>query len=186
MPEYESRARDVPPARQNIAPLRDQECRDQYDRAIAAGKARDEKPAATGRGVIPFARMNPRGYPERALIRVTVLALLVSGAASAQTPTPGNYVWLPGLSTCAEWHAERRGEGQYSWQGTVSWVQGYISAANSYARPPANTMVKAQPEEIALWLDSYCLNHPTFNVAQGAIALVVSQGGMDPMPLAKH
>ena len=112
--------------------------------------------------------------------------LLLSVTASAQLPTPGNYVWLPGLSTCAEWHAARRGEGQYRWELTVAWMQGYISAANSYARPPANTQVKAQPEEIALWLDSYCLRHPTFDVAQAAIALVVSQGGADPMPLAQH
>ena len=118
--------------------------------------------------------------------RTLSLALLLCATASAQTPTPGNYVWLPGLATCAEWHAERRGEGQYVWQGTVSWVQGYISAANPYSRPPANMEVKAQPDEIALWLDSYCLSHPTFNVAQAAIALIVSQGGTNPMPMVKY
>lgn len=121
---------------------------------------------------------------------VLVSALLISGASEAQSPKnvqppDTGYVWFAGGASCGDWYAARRGEGKYSWEGDVSWFRGFISGHNAYATPPETRAIMAEPNDVALWLDTYCAKNPTMLVANGAVAYIEAHGGSNPFPGAK-
>jgi len=112
-----------------------------------------------------------------------IATLLWASSSVAQTlspaapPAPDQGALLPALASCGDWYAERRGEAKYQWQSDVFWFQGFVSAHNLYVRLPANAMITAEPNDVALWLDTYCQKNPTNNLAQGAMEYIAVHGG---------
>ena len=123
------------------------------------------------------------------MIRTILIAsLLLTCTAIAQTPrsvaAPEPLVMLPGSASCGEWYAARQGRGQYPWESLVNWFDGFIAGHNLYAQRPTNTMITAEPNDVILWLDTYCQKNPTNSLAQAAAAYIAAHGGRDPLSRA--
>lgn len=112
---------------------------------------------------------------------VLISALFISGASFAQAP-PSVLVAIPAQTSCGDWHAERRGEGMYRWQTDVSWFQGFVAGHNVYTSPPENRQILAEPNDVALWLDTYCQKPPTEYLVHAAAAYIEARGGTNPWP----
>jgi hypothetical protein len=108
---------------------------------------------------------------------ILIATLLWTCAAIAQTPGP---IAGPGTASCGDWHAARQGQGPYRWESDVAWFRGFIAAHNVYAQPPANKLITAEPNDVVLWVDTYCQTHPTNNLMQAATAYAAAHGGRDP------
>jgi hypothetical protein len=109
-----------------------------------------------------------------------MIFLWISLTADAQVPAAkrqGPLVLVPATGTCGDWYAERRGQGTYRWETEVSWVQGFVAGHNVYEQRPTNTQILAEPNDVALWLDTYCVKNPTRTIADGAVAYIEAHGG---------
>jgi hypothetical protein len=116
----------------------------------------------------------------RLAVLVLLLVLCIRDSAS-QAPSDAG-VRIPGMASCGDWYSARRGEGKYSWQADISWFQGFISAHNLYARNPTNRQILAEPNDVALWVDTYCQKNPTQTVVHAASAYAVAHGGQPAFP----
>ena len=113
------------------------------------------------------------------MIRLTLIAaLMIAGVSEAQRPM----IMFPADASCADWHAERRGQGQYPWQSEVSWFQGFVSGHNAYAKSPETRAILADPFDVELWLDTYCQKNPSQHLVHGAIEYIEAHGGSNPLP----
>jgi hypothetical protein len=101
--------------------------------------------------------------------------LLLASSGSAQAPEPIRT--LPGLGSCGDWYAERRNQGRIRWETDATWVQGFVSGHNWYAEPPDKTDIMVEPNDIAIWVDTYCQKNPTKVLAEAAAALIEAHGG---------
>ncbi len=100
---------------------------------------------------------------------------------SAQGPREADpdipLILMPALATCGDWYAERRGEGKYRWETEVSWFQGFVAGHNFFVERPANKMIAAEPNDVALWLDTYCVKSPTDTLSAAAAGFIAAHGG---------
>ncbi len=111
----------------------------------------------------------------KALLRILMLFLACgSSAAMAQRAAP---VKGPPAISCGAYVETRLGEGTLGASSIqmYSWVQGYLSAYNSYSKHP---MVDVPSfAGIATFLDKYCRDNPLHHVAHGVDALLAELGG---------
>jgi hypothetical protein len=118
------------------------------------------------------------------MVRSILMAtLLVTGASVAQSPEAprGPVFMVPADASCADWLAERRGQGKYRWESDVSWFQGFVAGHNVYAKPPDSRQILADPYDVELWLDTYCQKDPTRHLVHGAVEYIATHGGSNPL-----
>ncbi len=120
----------------------------------------------------------------KALLSTAALLCLIvaNNPALAQRAT---LVKGPPAISCGSYAETRINEGTLGPNSilVVSWVQGYLSGYNSYARYP----IVAVPEiaGIATFLDKYCQDNPLHRVANGIDSLIAEQGGYKQPYLSK-
>jgi hypothetical protein len=52
------------------------------------------------------------------------------------------------------------------------WMDGFITAYNSFVHPSGNVFASSDYEEINAWLDRYCQQDPTKHVYAAVLALI--------------
>jgi len=116
---------------------------------------------------------------------LTVVILLLSIAcdtAFAQRAAP---VKGPPSLSCGSYAETRINEGTLGPNSIqiFSWVQGYLSGYNNYAKYP----IVSVPEiaGIATFLDTYCRDNPMLHVSNGIDALLAELGGYKQPYLGK-
>lgn len=116
------------------------------------------------------------------LTTVVLLVSLAGNTAIAQRAVPMK--GTPAMS-CGAYAEARINEGALGVNSIqmFSWVQGYLSGYNSYARHPVVTV--PEMAAIATYLDKYCADNPLHRVANGIDALLAELGGYKQPYLAK-
>lgn len=116
------------------------------------------------------------------LMLAVLLLSVTSNVAIAQrvAPTKG-----PSAISCGEFTEIRINEGALGPNSIqiFSWVQGYLSGYNNYAKYP----LVAVPEikAIGTFLDKYCSDNPIHRVANGIDVLLAELGGYKQPYLGK-
>jgi hypothetical protein len=111
------------------------------------------------------------------ILSVVVLAVLTrSNIAVALPDENGEYTKLGvGNLECDLWTQARQiGDVDAVWWKTLilGWVEGFLSSYNFYGPGTSNISKGSDRDDIARWVDNYCLQHPTRNIAGAAEALV--------------
>jgi hypothetical protein len=128
-------------------------------------------------------RVADNDHDVKALLTATVLLLAVAGStAIAQRVVPMK--GTPAIS-CGAYAEVRINEGALGVNSIqmFSWVQGYLSGYNNYAKHP----VVSVPEiaAIGVFLDKYCSDNPVHRVINGIDALLAELGGYKQPYLGK-
>jgi hypothetical protein len=77
-----------------------------------------------------------------------------------------------GNVSCASW-LESRKRGDVEVAARTAWVLGYITAFNQYGyKLQGDVSGGKETEEMAAWIDAYCIQYPAANVYRAAAALV--------------
>ena len=112
-----------------------------------------------------------------------VLIVLVSRFASAENLKSKSYgrsfeVYGTGGLSCGAWVESRRTNHQDQQNLYRQWMAGWIVSYNYYSeRGRLNQVSTPEFDTMSLWLDTYCQNNPTDNVAFATVALVEKLGG---------
>jgi len=111
------------------------------------------------------------------ILSVVVLAILTRpGTAVALPNENGEYEKLGvGNLECGLWtQARQSGHPDEVWWKTLilGWVEGFLSSYNFYGPGISNISKGSDRDDIARWVDKYCLQHPRSNIAGAAEALV--------------
>jgi hypothetical protein len=108
---------------------------------------------------------------------LTALVLLLSIASNLAIAQRAAPVKGPSALSCGSYTEARINEGTLGPNSIhyFSWVQGYLSGYNNYAKYP----IVAVPEMagIATFLDKYCADNPMARVANGIDSLLAELGG---------
>lgn len=102
-----------------------------------------------------------------------LLTLLVTLLVTAQTPTltqRPRIVYGAGTKSCVSWTASRKTP---NWYVDGSWVLGFVSAASLYFTVPLRD---TSSQDIAAWIDDYCLSHPDDDISDAAGLLLQALG----------
>ena len=76
-----------------------------------------------------------------------------------------------GNVSCGSWLNDRKGEDATSRR--IAWVLGYVTAFNQYESKPAGDVSGGKgTEEIMVWIDNYCDQHPSDNLYRASASLV--------------
>jgi hypothetical protein len=96
--------------------------------------------------------------------------------ASALPNENGEYAKLGvGNLECDVWTQARQiGDVNAVWWKTLilGWVQGFLTAYNSYGPVTSDVSEDTDAEGITRWVDDFCLQHPSNNISGAAEALV--------------
>jgi len=110
------------------------------------------------------------------LSAVVLAVLLRPGIAAALPDENGEYAKLGvGNLECDLWTQARQiGDVDAVWWKILilGWVEGFLSSYNFYGPGTSNISKGSDRDDIARWVDSYCLQHPMSNIAGAAEALV--------------
>lgn len=77
-----------------------------------------------------------------------------------------------GAGSCGAWLEDRRNN---SYHAQLHWIQGFISAYNSYVYRGSNTdgvFGDADHKAIAAWMDNYCQANPLNSPYDGTVQLI--------------
>ncbi|MQA30021.1 MAG: hypothetical protein GEU82_09310 [Luteitalea sp.] len=98
---------------------------------------------------------------------VSLLAAAGSVVAVAQTGREANRtIYGAGTNSCSVWTEARQDE---RWFTSGQWILGFVSAANQYSKVPPT---KTDARTVASWVDDYCYQHATSDLADAARELV--------------
>jgi hypothetical protein len=108
-----------------------------------------------------------------------VLAILIwPNIVQALPNERGEYMKLGvGNLECDLWTQARQiGDPNSVWWNTLilGWVQGFLTAYNSYGAGSSDITKETDAEQIARWVDEYCVHHPVDNIA-GATEDLISE-----------
>jgi hypothetical protein len=108
------------------------------------------------------------------LTTLVLLLSIASNLAIAQRVAP---VKGPPALSCGSYTEARINEGTLGPNSIhyFSWVQGYLSGYNNYAKYPI--VVVPEMAGIAKFLDKYCTDNPMARVANGIDSLLAELGG---------
>lgn len=111
------------------------------------------------------------------LNRATAVALLLSIASTVAIAQRVAPVKGPPSLSCGSYTEARINEGTLGPNSIhyFSWVQGYLSGYNNYAKYPI--VVVPEMAAIATFLDKYCADNPMHHVAHGINSLLAELGG---------
>jgi hypothetical protein len=102
-------------------------------------------------------------FPKTTLVAGSLLFVL-----TARIAAEGQGVLGQGNVSCSSWL-----ENHTSNDARAAWILGYITAFNQYAsKPESDVSEGTTTEEMMVWIDNYCRNHPTDNVYKASAALV--------------
>ena len=77
-----------------------------------------------------------------------------------------------GNVSCGSWLNDRKGDGDGA-SSRIAWVLGYVTAFNQYgSKPEGDVSEGKKTEEMMVWIDNYCTDHPVDNVYRASAALV--------------
>lgn len=115
----------------------------------------------------------------------SALVLLLSVASNLAIAQRAAQVKGPPSLSCGSYVETRINEGTLGPNSILifSWVQGYLSGYNNYAKHP----IVAVPEiaGIATFLDTYCRDNPMLHVSNGIDSLLAELGGYKQPYLGK-
>ena len=98
-------------------------------------------------------------FPKTALVAGSLLFVLTARIAAQEQAVLGQ-----GNVSCSSW-LERAAR--------TAWILGYITAFNQYGSKPEGDVSEGKnTEEMMVWIDNYCRDHPADNVYRAAAALV--------------
>lgn len=108
-----------------------------------------------------------------------VIAMMAWTTLSHALPNDrGDYQKLGvGNLECGLWtQARESGDVNAVWWKTLilGWVQGFLSAYNLYGTATVDITKGSGVEDVAEWVDTYCVQHPHSNIAVAAEALVIN------------
>ena len=111
------------------------------------------------------------------ILSVVVLAVLTRSNIAVALPNEnGEYTKLGvGNLECGLWtQARQSGHPDEVWWKTLilGWVEGFLSSYNCYGPGTSNISKGSDRDDIARWVDKYCLQHPRSNNPGAAEALV--------------
>ena len=111
------------------------------------------------------------------ILSVVVFAILTRPGTAAALPNENREYTKLGVGNleCDLWTQARQiGDVDAVWWKTLilGWVEGFLSSYNFYGPGTSNISKGSDRDDIALWVDNYCLQHPTNNIAGAAEALV--------------
>jgi hypothetical protein len=73
---------------------------------------------------------------------------------------------------CGSWLNDRKGDDTNA-SSKIAWVLGYVTAFNQYESKPAGDVSGGKgTEEIMVWIDNYCDQHPSDNLYRASASLV--------------
>jgi len=102
-------------------------------------------------------------FPKTTLVAGSLLFVL-----TARIAAEGQGVLGQGNVSCSSWL-----ENHTSDDARAAWILGYITAFNQYgSKPESDVSEGTTTEEMMVWIDNYCRNHPTDNVYKASAALV--------------
>ena len=102
-------------------------------------------------------------FPKTALVAGSLLFVL-----TARIAAEGQGVLGQGNVSCSSWF-----ENDTSNNARAAWILGYITAFNQYgSKPESDVSEGTTTEEMMVWIDNYCRNHPTDNLYRASAALV--------------
>ena len=109
--------------------------------------------------------------------RLTTFVLLLSIASSTAIAQRAAPLKGPPAMSCGSYAETRINEGALGPNSIqiFSWVQGYLSGYNGYAKQAI--VVVPEIAGIAAFLDKYCAENPMHRVADGIDSLLVELGG---------
>jgi hypothetical protein len=109
-------------------------------------------------------------FPKTALVAGSLLFVL-----TARIPAQGLGVLGQGNASCSSWL-----ENHTSNDARAAWILGYITAFNQYgSSKPSDLTQGTTTEEMMVFINNYCRNHPTDNL-YGASAALVNQFRQKP------
>ena len=77
-----------------------------------------------------------------------------------------------GNVSCGSWLNDRKGDDAQA-SSKIAWVLGYVTAFNQYgSKPEGDVSEGKKTEEMMVWIDNYCRDHPADNVHRASAALV--------------
>ena len=102
-------------------------------------------------------------FPKTALVAGSLLFIL-----TARIAAEGLAVLGQGNVSCSIWL-----EDHTSNNARTAWILGYITAFNQYgSSKPSDVSRGTTSEEMMVWIDKYCRDHPTDNLYRASAALV--------------
>ena len=75
-------------------------------------------------------------------------------------------IYGAGTNSCDHWTSARAGD---AWLTSGQWILGFVSAANRYSKAPPT---RSDARSMARWIDEYCRDHPTSDIADATQELV--------------
>jgi hypothetical protein len=101
------------------------------------------------------------------LYSVCSLLFLTSQIAAQEQPVLGQ-----GNVSCASWLSDRKGD-RIQASSRIAWILGYVTGFNQYGSKPQGDVSGGKgTEEIMIWIDNYCDQHPSGNLYEASTALV--------------
>jgi len=77
-----------------------------------------------------------------------------------------------GNVSCDAWLIDRR-ENNAQASGRIAWILGYVTAFNQYGSKPAGDVSAGMDtDEIMVWIDDHCEQHPDDNLYRASAAFV--------------
>ena len=77
-----------------------------------------------------------------------------------------------GNVSCGSWLNDRKVDDAQA-SSKIAWVLGYVTAFNQYESKPVGDVSGGKgTEEIMVWIDNYCGQHPSDNLYRASAALV--------------
>ena len=77
-----------------------------------------------------------------------------------------------GNVSCGSWLNDRKVDDAQA-SSKIAWVLGYVTAFNQYGSKPVGDVSGGKgTEEIMVWIDNYCGQHPSDNLYRASAALV--------------
>jgi hypothetical protein len=103
-------------------------------------------------------------FPKNALVAGSLLLVL-----TAKVAAQGLGVLGQGNVSCSSWHENHT----TSNDARAAWILGYITAFNQYgSSKPSDLTQGTTTEEMMVFINNYCRNHPTDNLYRASAALV--------------
>ena len=106
-------------------------------------------------------------FPKTALVAGSLLFVLTARIAAQEQAVLGQ-----GNVSCSSWLENHKSD-DVQGVARTAWILGYITAFNQYGSKPERDISEGKnTEEVMVWIDNYCKQHPADNVYRASAALV--------------
>lgn len=111
-------------------------------------------------------------FRRTALLSANLLLFFTGQDAAQDQAVQDQGVLGHGNVSCTSWLESRKGS-DVQVAARMAWVLGYITAFNQYGyKPQGDVSGGKDTEDMAAWIDAYCIQYPAANVYRASAALV--------------